>query len=117
MSQSPTGSSAGAGAGGLPDEEDIEVGFRAMTIERSEPVQHVTCQFSVYPLGVPDLAPSVDEALAAVRHHGLEVTPGAMSSTVVGPTDEVFAALGDAFEAVAATGCVLVATVSNACPT
>jgi hypothetical protein len=40
-----------------------------------------------------------------------------MSSTVVGPADEVFTALRDAFEAASSGACVLVATVSNACPT
>lgn len=80
-------------------------------------MQQVTCQFSVYPLGTPDLGPAVEGALAAVRRHGLAVEPGAMSSTVSGPSDEVFAALRDAFEAAASAGCVLVATVSNACPT
>jgi hypothetical protein len=41
---------------------------------------------------------------------------GAPSSTVTGASDVVFAALADAFEAAASQGCVLVATVSNACP-
>lgn len=79
-------------------------------------MQQVSCQFSVYPLGVADLGAGVDAALAAVRRRGLEVEAGAMSSTVTGPSGEVFAALGDAFEAAAGGGCVLVATVSNACP-
>jgi uncharacterized protein YqgV (UPF0045/DUF77 family) len=80
-------------------------------------VQQVSCQFSVYPLGVTDLGDAVEAALAAVRRHGLDIEPGAMSSTLVGPSGAVFAALGDAFEAAAAGACVLVATVSNACPT
>jgi uncharacterized protein YqgV (UPF0045/DUF77 family) len=80
-------------------------------------VQQVSCQFSVYPLGVSDLGEAVDAALAAIRRHGLDVESGPMSSTVVGPSDRVFAALRDAFEAAASGGCVLVATVSNACPT
>jgi uncharacterized protein YqgV (UPF0045/DUF77 family) len=80
-------------------------------------VQQVSCQFSVYPLGVADLGEGIDAALAAIRRRGLDVDAGAMSSTVVGPADEVFAALRDAFEAAASGACVLVATVSNACPT
>lgn len=80
-------------------------------------MQQVTCQFSVYPLGAKDLGPAVEGALSAVRRRGLEVEPGKMSSTMAGPSDEVFAALRDAFEAAASAGCVLVATVSNACPT
>jgi uncharacterized protein YqgV (UPF0045/DUF77 family) len=80
-------------------------------------VQEVSCQFSVYPLGVADLGGGIDAALAAVRRHGLQVEAGAMSNTMTGPSDDVFAALHDAFEAAAGGGCVLVATVSNACPT
>lgn len=79
-------------------------------------MQQVSCQFSVYPLGTADLGAGVDAALAAVRRRGLDVQPGVMSSIVTGPSDELFAALGDAFEAAASGGCVLVATVSNACP-
>lgn len=80
-------------------------------------MHQVTCQFSVYPLGATDLGPAVERALEAVRRLGLEVEPGTMSSTMAGSSDEVFAALRDAFEAAASAGCVLVATVSNACPT
>jgi uncharacterized protein YqgV (UPF0045/DUF77 family) len=80
-------------------------------------VQQVSCQFSVYPLGVADLGEGIDVALAAIRRRGLSVEAGAMSSTVVGPSDDVFAALRDGFEAAASGACVLVATVSNACPT
>ena len=76
----------------------------------------VTCQFALYPLGTAHLGPAIDAALAAVRDHGLAVEPGAMSSTVAGPAREVFAALADAFERAAEGDCVLVATVSNACP-
>jgi hypothetical protein len=47
----------------------------------------------------------------------MSVEGGAMSSTMVGPSDDVFAALRVAFEAAASGACVLVATVSNACPT
>lgn len=79
-------------------------------------MQDVSCQFSIYPLGTPDLGAAVDAAVAAVRHRGLHVELGAMSSMVSGPVDVVFAALGGAFEAAASGGCVLVATVSNACP-
>jgi uncharacterized protein YqgV (UPF0045/DUF77 family) len=80
-------------------------------------VQQVSCQFSVYPLGVAELGEGIDAAMAAVGRRGMSVEGGAMSSTMVGPSDDVFAALRDAFEAAASGACVLVATVSNACPT
>lgn len=79
-------------------------------------MQDVSCQFSIYLLGTADLGAAIDAALAAVRQRGLRVELGAMSSAVSGPSEEVFAALGSAFEAAASGGCVLVATVSNACP-
>jgi len=76
----------------------------------------VSCQFALYPLGVERLGPQVDKALAVVSAHGLQVQPGPMATLVSGPLDDVFAALADAFRSAAATGVVLVATVSNACP-
>jgi len=76
----------------------------------------VSCQFAVYPLGVSSLEPWVSAALEAVRRAGLEPRPGAMSTLVVGPAEAVFRALAGAFDAVAAAGCVMTATVSNACP-
>ncbi len=79
-------------------------------------MEEVTCQFSLYPLGVASLGDAIDAALAAVRARGLDVDVGPMSSLMAGPSDAVFAALADAFAAAADGGCVLVATVSNACP-
>jgi uncharacterized protein YqgV (UPF0045/DUF77 family) len=80
-------------------------------------MQQVSCQFAIYPLGVEPLGPAIDAAIDAVRSHGLQLTSGPMSSLVSGPSDVVFAALADGFEAAASQGCVLVATISNACPT
>jgi uncharacterized protein YqgV (UPF0045/DUF77 family) len=76
----------------------------------------VSCQFSIYPLGTAELAPAIEAGLAALAGHGLVVEPGAMSTQVRGPLDEVFGGLADAFRAAARGGTVLVATVSNACP-
>jgi uncharacterized protein YqgV (UPF0045/DUF77 family) len=80
-------------------------------------MQIVSCQFSVYPLGASDLSEGIGAALAAVQRRGLSVELGAMSSIMTGTSEEVFAALRDAFEAASSGACVLVATVSNACPT
>lgn len=76
----------------------------------------VLCQFSLYPLGSGSLGPPIAAAVEAVRARGLQVEVGAMSSLVAGPSEVVFAALADAFTAAADRGCVLTATVSNACP-
>jgi uncharacterized protein YqgV (UPF0045/DUF77 family) len=80
-------------------------------------VQHVSCQFSVYPLGVADLGEGIDAVLVAIRRRGLSVGAGAMSGTMDGASDDVFAALGETVEATASGACVVVATVSNACAT
>jgi uncharacterized protein YqgV (UPF0045/DUF77 family) len=75
----------------------------------------VTCQFSLYPLGLQRLGPPIAAALQAMRAHGLDPQIGPMSSLVRGPAQVVFAALADAFAAAATGACVLEATVSNAC--
>jgi uncharacterized protein YqgV (UPF0045/DUF77 family) len=76
----------------------------------------VSCQFSLYPLGVEHLGPGIRAALSALQDRGLTVEPGPMSSLVSGPLATVFAGLAEAFEAAAEGQLVLVATVSNACP-
>jgi uncharacterized protein YqgV (UPF0045/DUF77 family) len=76
----------------------------------------VSAQFAIYPLGQPDIGPAISAAVAAASGHGLDAEVGPMSTLIAGPSATVFAALHDAFVAAAAGGCVLVATVSNACP-
>ncbi|MCZ7526826.1 MAG: thiamine-binding protein [Acidimicrobiia bacterium] len=76
----------------------------------------VSAQFAIYPLGQTGIGPAISAAVAAVRGHGLDPDVGSMSTLVVGPSATVFAVLHDAFVAAATGGCVLVATVSNACP-
>lgn len=76
----------------------------------------LTCQFSLYPLRVEHLSPTIDAALAVIADRGLAVTSGPLTSTAVGPAETVFAALRDAYIAAAEHGdCVLTATISNAC--
>jgi uncharacterized protein YqgV (UPF0045/DUF77 family) len=75
---------------------------------------NVTCQFSIYPLGVARLSPHLEAALDAIRRKGLEPELGAMSSTVAGPLDQVMGGLADAF--VASRDRVMVVALSNACP-
>jgi uncharacterized protein YqgV (UPF0045/DUF77 family) len=77
---------------------------------------NITCQFSIYPLGVARLGPHLDAALDALRRRGLDPELGPMSSMVAGPLGQVMPALADAFAAAASDGCVMVLTVSNACP-
>jgi uncharacterized protein YqgV (UPF0045/DUF77 family) len=77
----------------------------------------ISCQFSLYPLGVADLGPAIDAAVKTAEAPGLEIEVGPMSSTMLGEAQDVFAALRRAFEVVAADGhVVMTVTVSNACP-
>lgn len=76
-----------------------------------------SAQVSLYPLRQPRLSPAIDAALDVFRRHGLEVTPGPMSSVVSGDDDALFAALKEAFLQASAQGeVVMVVTLSNACP-
>jgi uncharacterized protein YqgV (UPF0045/DUF77 family) len=77
----------------------------------------ISTQVSLYPLGQEDLSPAIDEALRIFREHGLDVSPGSMSTLVSGGDETVFAALQAAFQRVAGQGrVVMVVTFSNACP-
>jgi len=77
----------------------------------------LTAQVSLYPLRQPELTPAIDEVLEIFRQQGLEVTPGPMSSLVVGDSANVFRALQRAFQNAAREGeVVMVTTFSNTCP-
>jgi uncharacterized protein YqgV (UPF0045/DUF77 family) len=77
----------------------------------------ISCQFSLYPLGVENLSPSIDAAIAELRGLGLETDVGAMSTYVSGETETVFQGLRQAFDAAARRGhVVMTVTLSNACP-
>jgi len=59
----------------------------------------------------------IDLFLERLRRADLSVEIGPMSSLVSGESSDLFRALGEAFEAVAREGdVVLTVTVSNACP-
>jgi uncharacterized protein YqgV (UPF0045/DUF77 family) len=77
----------------------------------------ISCQFSLYPLGVEQLGPVIDNALVALQAPGLEIETGPMSTMVLGETAAVFAALERAFVAASGEGpVVMTVTLSNACP-
>jgi len=78
---------------------------------------HVSAQVSVYPLGPAEVAPAVEAVWKALESFDLPFTRGSMSTVVEGISDDVFAALQQAFETVADTAAtVMVVTVSNTCP-
>ncbi len=77
----------------------------------------IQAEVSLYPLRTPRLSEAIDKFLDRIRRPGLlvEVTP--MSTRIEGESNEMFKALRDAFETVAAgEDVVLTATMSNACP-
>ncbi len=77
----------------------------------------IACQFSLYPLGVEDLSPAIDAAVAELRSLGLDLDVGSMSTQVTGESGLVFEGLKRAFDTVAREGqVVMTVTVSNACP-
>ena len=77
----------------------------------------ISCQFSLYPLGVEDLGPAIDAAVGELKRLGLEVDVGPMSTYITGESEAVFQGLSRAFDAAAGSGqVVLTATLSNACP-
>jgi uncharacterized protein YqgV (UPF0045/DUF77 family) len=80
-------------------------------------VVEVSCQFSFYSLGAEHQSPAIKAAVSVLERRGLAVESGSMSSIVTGPADALFAALAEAFVEAAEGGLVLVATISNACPT
>lgn len=77
----------------------------------------ISAQVSLYPLGQENLSPAIGEALRIFCQHGLDVTPGSMSTLVSGDGAAVFSALQEAFQRAAKESrVVMVATFSNACP-
>jgi len=77
----------------------------------------ISVQVSLYPLRQPHLGPTISRVLEVFRARGLEVTPGTMSTVIVGDTDAVFDGLKASFQSAAALGdVVMVASVSNCCP-
>ena len=76
-----------------------------------------SAQISIYPLRQERLSPAIEMVRARLESRGLEPQVGAMSTIVTGEYETLFAALGEAFAAVAHEGdVVMTVTVSNACP-
>lgn len=77
----------------------------------------ISAQVSLYPFGQEDLAPAIQEVWNALDAHGLEYTPGPMSTLTWGDDDAMLEALKDGFRRAAKLGpAVMVVTLSNACP-
>jgi len=76
-------------------------------------------QFSIYPM-TDDFVGTISHGLSALDPYRerLRIETDDVSTLVVGPADQLFAAMRDLFVAVAGSGvhCVLSATVSRGCP-
>jgi uncharacterized protein YqgV (UPF0045/DUF77 family) len=80
-------------------------------------MQTISAQISLYPLRQESLAAPIDELVNALRSRGLQVSPGAMSTLVLGDAENLFDGLKQAFQRATQGGhVVMVATFSNACP-
>lgn len=81
-------------------------------------MESMAAQVSIYPLRQTSVSGAISGALAAFQASDVEVRPGAMSTVIAGSEDAVFAALREGYRAATAQGdVVVVATLSNACPT
>ena len=77
----------------------------------------LTAQLSLYPLRRQHLSQDIDESLQILKEHGLEVTPGTMSSLAEGDDEALLGAIKEIFRKGAGRGdLVMVVTLSNACP-
>ena len=81
-------------------------------------METMAAQVSIYPLHQTSISDAIAEALDGFRATGVEIRPGAMSTVIFGDEDAVFAALREGYRAARVQGAVvMVATLSNACPT
>ena len=77
----------------------------------------VQAEVSLYPLRTKDLSEPIGAFIRVLKHSGVEVSPGAMSTRISGEEEDVFAALRQAFTDVARDHeVVLTVKLSNACP-
>ncbi len=92
--------------------------LEAMLFEEQTAVsESLAVQMSLYPLRQPRLSPVIHDALSVLAGYGLQVIPGAMSSILIGPSNDLFTALQEVYHRAAAKGdVVMILTLSNACP-
>ena len=79
--------------------------------------KNITAQFSLYALGREAYKPEVDDAISTLAAMGLEPRVGALSTTVSGEPERVFAAIRTLFDQANQSGpSVLTVTLANATP-
>jgi uncharacterized protein YqgV (UPF0045/DUF77 family) len=78
---------------------------------------NISVQISLYPLGKESLSQDIAEFVKILQAKGLQCEVGKMSTVLYGETDVVFDALKEAYSYIASKGgCVMVSSISNACP-
>lgn len=78
---------------------------------------NIQAEVSLYPLRTNELGAAIKSFNDVLENAGLTVHQGTMSTKLAGDADQVFAALGKAFEHAAnERQVVLVLKASNACP-
>ena len=79
--------------------------------------KRITALFSLYALGRTAYKPEVDDAISKLADLGLSPKVGALSTTVSGEADAVFAAIRTLFDQANMRGpAVLTVTLANATP-
>jgi uncharacterized protein YqgV (UPF0045/DUF77 family) len=77
----------------------------------------ISVQISLYPLGKEHLSQDISGFVELLRAQGLRCEVGRMSTVLYGDSDKIFDALNEAYSFMASRGaCVMVSTISNACP-
>ena len=77
----------------------------------------ISVQISLYPLGKEHLSEDIAGFVGLLRAKGMRCEVGRMSTVLSGNSDDVFDALKEAYSFMASRGaCVMVSTISNACP-
>jgi uncharacterized protein YqgV (UPF0045/DUF77 family) len=77
----------------------------------------ISAQISLYPLGKDSLSDDIAEFVKILQSKGIQCEAGKMSTVLYGETDVVFDALKEAYSYIASKGgCVMVSSISNACP-
>jgi uncharacterized protein YqgV (UPF0045/DUF77 family) len=77
----------------------------------------IQAEVSLYPLRTGEIGAPIEGFVEALKSKGLDIKMGPMSTSVIGDSSKVFAALGESFASVARRyQAVLIVKASNACP-
>ena len=77
----------------------------------------IQAEVCLYPLRISNLSKPIEEFLNSLKHSGLEIVSGSMSTHITGDSDTVFRAIKSAFTSVIDEYEVVMSVkMSNACP-